>query len=185
MAKITLGKEGYVENGVMFIFSISKDTQKELESKGFIKDDSRKNIRIKDEVLVKALYVRWMILAKYGVLIEYALLWEMLKDERYINLWEKEDLESISDSYPREYLLELYEDIKTKKILTNMQKALKGKRIVSKYIVEIQLTKREYIEVEAFSEEEAKEKAFKQFYSTIEEIDEDVRCLSIDSEDED
>jgi len=52
---------------------------------------------------------------------------------------------------------------------------------MSRYTVEIELTKREYIEVDASSEEEAKDKAFKEFYSIVKELDEDVRCLSIDS----
>lgn len=52
---------------------------------------------------------------------------------------------------------------------------------MSKYTVEIQLTKKEYIEVDAKNEEEAKEKAFKEFYSMVKELDEDVRCLSVDA----
>jgi hypothetical protein len=55
---------------------------------------------------------------------------------------------------------------------------------MSKYTVEIELTKKEYIEVNASSEKEAKEKAFKEFYSMVGNLDEDVRCLSIDNDDE-
>ena len=56
---------------------------------------------------------------------------------------------------------------------------------MSKYTVEIQLTKKEYIEVDAKNEEEAKEKAFKEFYSMVKELDEDVRCLSVDTNEDD
>lgn len=129
MKKIILGDEGYIENGTMTLFSINEDTQKELIAKKLIKDNETTNISISDIEISQALYTRWLILKYYNTLIDYESLWIMLSDKRYIDLWKDEVLESISDTSPREYLFEIYIDIKIQKSLVSVQKSLKGRRL--------------------------------------------------------